>query len=85
MRTGIPDLHFYPPIVDYDCAGAELDTNRRPAIDTEPIAHEAGEHCGERDECVLLPPSIAYAQFLYGQKGADEQDFSFSGHLEANQ
>ena len=26
-RTSIPDLHFYPLIVDYDCAGAELDTN----------------------------------------------------------
>ena len=48
MRTGIPDLRFYPPIIDYNCAGAELDANRRPAIDTEPIAHEAGEHCGKK-------------------------------------
>jgi hypothetical protein len=84
-RTGIPDLHFYPLIVDYDRAGAELDTDRRPAFDIEPIAHEAGEHCDKRYECVLLPPSIAYVQFLYGQKGADEQDYSFSGHLEAHQ
>ena len=35
-------------------------------------------------ECVLLPSSIAYVQFLYGQ-GADEQDYSFSSHLEVNQ
>ena len=83
MRTGIPDLHFYPLIVDYDRAGAELDTDRRPAFDIEPIAHEAGEHCGEI-ECIF-PSRIAYIQFLYGQKRADEQDYGFSGHLEASQ
>lgn len=36
-----------------------------------------------RDERVLVPPSIAYIQFLYGQQGADGQ--GFSGHLRVNQ
>lgn len=82
MRTGIPNLRFYPLIVDCDCAGAEFDTNRRPAFDIEPIAHEAREHLA-RDEPVLVPPSIAYIQFLYGQHEADGQ--GFSGHLRVNQ
>ena len=36
-----------------------------------------------RDEGVLVPPSIACIQFLYGQHGADGQ--GFSGHLRVNQ
>ena len=54
MQTCIPDLRFYPLVVDRDCAGSELDTDRRPAFEIELIAHEAGKHCGEEMNAVGL-------------------------------
>ena len=74
MHTCIPYLRFYPLVVDGDCAGGELDTNRRPTFEVELIAHEAGKHCGEEDErCWTIIASYECVQFLCHQEGEYEK------------
>ena len=54
VHTNIPNLRHYPLIVYCDCAGGELETNRRPTFEIELIARKAGKHCGEEMSVVVL-------------------------------